>query len=190
MPSDHGVVKEYTRSPLASSARRSSDTAPCAVYRIKRSNWSRRCAGIWVLACRENPLTLAQRGPVSSGRSPAYPHPEPIRRTCCPARSPQAMRGVTDASGLERVRSRAPGSWEPQRRLPGRRVSCFSQAGGPDDSGSALMLTGSHALWQPMGQSGDAPSVQRRLRRVHMAYTSPTAGCPRQGHSALAFPRA
>ena len=42
-----------------------------AVYRIKCSNWSRRCAGIWVLACSEKPLTLAQRGPVSSGRSPS-----------------------------------------------------------------------------------------------------------------------
>ena len=38
--------------------------------RIKRSNWSCRCAGIWVLACSENPLTLAQRRPVSAGCSP------------------------------------------------------------------------------------------------------------------------
>src|SRR5438128_12246434 len=51
VPSDHGCVNVYTRSPLASSPRRSSATAPLAVYRIKRSNWSRRCAGTWVLAC-------------------------------------------------------------------------------------------------------------------------------------------
>src|SRR5215831_2278376 len=94
VPSDHGLVKVYTRSPWASSARRSSATAPRAVYRIRRSNWSRRCAGTWVLACSEKPLTLAQRGPVSAGDSPSYPKPEPIRRTCCPARSPGCWRAL------------------------------------------------------------------------------------------------
>ena len=32
---------------------------------------ARRRAGTWVLACSENPWTLAQRGPVSVGRSPS-----------------------------------------------------------------------------------------------------------------------
>ena len=45
-----------------------------------------------------NPWILAPRGPVSAGRSPAYPKPEPIRRTCCPARSPQALHCVTEAA--------------------------------------------------------------------------------------------
>src|SRR5215510_16474964 len=67
------------RSPLASCARRSRDTAPRAVYWIKRSNWSRRWAGTWVLACKEKPCTLAQRGPVSLGASPSAPKPEPMR---------------------------------------------------------------------------------------------------------------
>src|SRR5262249_50095382 len=94
VPSDHSFVNVYTRSPLAAPSRRSSATAPLAVYRIKRSNWSRRCAGTWVLACSENLWTLTQRGPVSSGR----PKPEPIRRTCCPARSPKAIRCLTEAA--------------------------------------------------------------------------------------------
>ncbi len=98
MPSDHGLVNVETRSPRASSWRRSSATAPLTVYRIKRSNWSRRCAGMWVLACSENPWTLAQRGLVSAGRSPAYPKPEPIRRTCCPTRSPKARHCFTEAA--------------------------------------------------------------------------------------------
>src|SRR5262249_17354256 len=37
VPSDHGLVKVYTRSPWASSARRSSATAPRAVYRSATS---------------------------------------------------------------------------------------------------------------------------------------------------------
>jgi hypothetical protein len=98
VPSDHGFVKVYTRSPWASSTSRSSATAPLAVYRIKRSNWSRRYAGTWVLACSENPWALAQRGPVSAGSSPSYPKPEPIRRTACPARSPKTMRCLTEAA--------------------------------------------------------------------------------------------
>src|SRR5262249_3211079 len=51
-----------------------------------------------VLACNENPWTLTQRGPGSLGRSPAYPKPEPIRRTGCPARSPKAIRCLTEAA--------------------------------------------------------------------------------------------
>ena len=38
VPSDQGLVKVYTRSPLASSARRSSATAPRVVERSKRSS--------------------------------------------------------------------------------------------------------------------------------------------------------
>jgi hypothetical protein len=45
VPSDHGYVHVSTRSPRAASSRRSRDTAPRAVYRIKRSTWSRRWAG-------------------------------------------------------------------------------------------------------------------------------------------------
>ena len=86
------------RSPLASALRRSSDTAPRAVYRIRHSNWSRRCAGIAVLACKEKPLTLAQRGPLSASRAPSEPQPEPMRRMFCPARSPKAMRCLTEAA--------------------------------------------------------------------------------------------
>jgi hypothetical protein len=40
VPSDHGCVNMYTRAPLAASSRRSSATAPLAVYRIKCSDWS------------------------------------------------------------------------------------------------------------------------------------------------------
>src|SRR6266571_8394590 len=98
VPSDHGWVNVETRSPLASCARRSRDTAPRAVERIRHSNWSRRWAGTWVLACRENPCTLAQWGPVSVGRSPSWPNPEPMRRTLWPARSPKAMRCCTEAA--------------------------------------------------------------------------------------------
>jgi hypothetical protein len=98
VPSDHGFVNVYARSPLAASSRDSSATVPLTVYRIKRSNRSRRCAGTSVLACSENPWTLTQRGPMSSGRSPAYPKPEPIRRTCCPARSPKAICCLTEAA--------------------------------------------------------------------------------------------
>ena len=36
--------------------------------------------------------------PPSAGRSPSSPNPEPIRRTCWPARSPKAMRCVTEAA--------------------------------------------------------------------------------------------
>jgi hypothetical protein len=68
------------------------------LYRIKRSNWSRRWAGTWVLACSEHPWTLAQREPVRVGSAPSYPKPDPIRRTVCPARAPQAMRCVTEAA--------------------------------------------------------------------------------------------
>ena len=42
---------------------------------------------------QRNPWTLAQRAPpVQGGRSPSAPKPEPMRRTCAPARSPKAMR--------------------------------------------------------------------------------------------------
>jgi hypothetical protein len=98
VPSDHGWVKVSSRAPLASCASRSSDTAPLAVERMSRSNWSRRWAGIWVLACREKPCPLAQRGPVRVGLSPKEPKPEPRRRTCYPAPSPKAMRCCTEAA--------------------------------------------------------------------------------------------
>src|SRR5262245_11374345 len=62
------------------------------------SNGSRRCAGTAVLAWREQPLTLAHRGPVSRGASPSEPKPAPIRCTCCPARAPKAIRCWTDAA--------------------------------------------------------------------------------------------
>ena len=51
-----------------------------------------------VLACRENPWTLAQRMPLRRGRSPLEPKPEPMRLTCCPVRSPKAMRCCAEAA--------------------------------------------------------------------------------------------
>src|SRR5262245_33456282 len=41
---------------------------------------------------------LAQRGPLRKKRSPSAPKPEPMRRTCCPARSPKAMRCCTETA--------------------------------------------------------------------------------------------
>ena len=60
-----------TRSPLASCARRSRDTAPQGGGGgASVPSWSHRWAGTWVLAYRKTPWTLAQRGPVSVSVSP------------------------------------------------------------------------------------------------------------------------
>ena len=50
------------------------------------------------MVCSQHPWTLAQRDPVCAGSAPSYPKPDSIRRTVCPARSPQAMRCVTEAA--------------------------------------------------------------------------------------------
>ena len=97
-PAAHGWVQRSTRSPWASAWRRSRDTAPRAVERLRRAPGSRRWAGPGGWACRENPCPLAPRGPVSRGASPSSPQPAPRRRPCWPARSPQAMRCGTAAA--------------------------------------------------------------------------------------------
>jgi hypothetical protein len=52
--------------------------------------------GCWPYS--QHPWTLAQREPVRVGSVPSYPKPDPIQRTVCPARLPQAMRCVTEAA--------------------------------------------------------------------------------------------
>jgi len=54
----------------------------------------------WDLGVRmeRKSVDTAQQVPVSAGCFPAYPKPEPMRRTCCLARSPKAMRCVTEAA--------------------------------------------------------------------------------------------
>jgi hypothetical protein len=61
VPSDQGVVKVYTRSPLVSSARRSSATAPRAVTPFPATGARGSCQGVARLLDVELALSPASR---------------------------------------------------------------------------------------------------------------------------------
>jgi hypothetical protein len=170
-------VHVETSSPWASCVRRSRDTAPRAGERSRRSHWSRRCAGTWVVAWSAKPGMLAPRGPVSMGVSPSAPTPAPMRRTCWPTRSPPARRCGTEAAMVWA----SSGASSPSGSSPV--ATAMARPASRDPRGRRVCMTRRLIVWRTSAMSvsvGGSPVSKRGARPGRHQPESP----PQERHHA------